>query len=86
LDVYIDDYSKSEPIPAAMLAGLKQAQRIINWANDKDDAGESSEQLEADADNTKLPAPNATTATENTQPPVEPVSEIVPLDKPEAGS
>ena len=32
LDVYIDDYSKSDPIPAAMLAGLKQAQRIIDWA------------------------------------------------------
>jgi Protein of unknown function (DUF3306) len=86
LDVYIDDYSKSEPIPAAMLAGLKQAQRIINWANDKDDAGESSERLEADADNTNLPALAATPATENTRPPIEPVSAIVPLDKPEAGS
>jgi hypothetical protein len=32
LDVYIDDYSKTEPIPAAMLAGLKQAQRILEWA------------------------------------------------------
>jgi len=32
LDVYIDDYSKTEPIPAAMLAGLKQAQRIFEWA------------------------------------------------------
>ena len=32
LDVYIDDYSKSEPIPAAMLAQLKQAQRILEWA------------------------------------------------------
>lgn len=35
LDVYIDDYSKTEPIPAAMLAGLKQAQRIIQWAAEK---------------------------------------------------
>lgn len=35
LDVYIDDYSKSEPIPAAMLASLKQAQRILEWAADK---------------------------------------------------
>lgn len=34
LDVYIDDYSKSEPIPAAMLASLKQAQRILEWAAD----------------------------------------------------
>ena len=35
LDVYIDDYSKTEPIPAAMLAGLKQAQRILEWAAEK---------------------------------------------------
>jgi len=40
LDVYIDDYSKSDPIPAAMLASLKQAQRIIDWANNKDEASE----------------------------------------------
>ena len=32
LDTYIDDYSKTEPIPAAMLASLKQAQRIFGWA------------------------------------------------------
>jgi hypothetical protein len=38
LDVYIDDYSKTEPIPAAMLAGLKQAQNILKWA--KEDAEE----------------------------------------------
>ena len=37
LDVYIDDYSVSEPIPAAMLAGMKQAQRILRWAEGKDD-------------------------------------------------
>jgi hypothetical protein len=36
LDVYIDDYSKTEPIPAAMLASLKQAQRILESA--KEDA------------------------------------------------
>jgi hypothetical protein len=32
LDVYIDDYSKTEPIPPAMLAGLRQAQKILEWA------------------------------------------------------
>src|SRR3990170_3925634 len=32
LDVYIDDYGKTEPIPPAMLAGLRQAQRILEWA------------------------------------------------------
>jgi len=29
LDTYIDDYSINEPIPAEMLAGLKQAQNIL---------------------------------------------------------
>jgi hypothetical protein len=32
LDTYIDDYSKTEPIPAAMLASLKQARQIFEWA------------------------------------------------------
>src|SRR5689334_20214587 len=44
LDVYIDDYSKTEPIPAAMLAGLKQAQRILDWAQNKNE----DEHLEAE--------------------------------------
>lgn len=34
LDVYIDDYSKSEPIPPEMLAGLRQAQKILEWARE----------------------------------------------------
>ncbi|MCC7484898.1 MAG: DUF3306 domain-containing protein [Burkholderiales bacterium] len=34
LDVYIDDYSKTEPIPPEMLAGLKQAQNILRWARE----------------------------------------------------
>lgn len=38
LDVYIDDYSKNEPIPPEMLAGLRQAQNILRWA--KEDAEE----------------------------------------------
>jgi hypothetical protein len=50
LDVYIDDYSKSEPIPAAMLASLKQAQRILEWAADTKDthkeAGDAAANLE----------------------------------------
>ncbi len=37
LDVYIDDYSKNEPIPAAMLAGLKQAQNILQWAKEDEE-------------------------------------------------
>jgi len=38
LDVYIDDYSKTEPIPPEMLAGMKTAQDILRWAKeDKDE-------------------------------------------------
>lgn len=32
LDVYIDDYSLPNPLPAAMLAQLRQAQKIIEWS------------------------------------------------------
>ena len=46
LDVYIDDYSKTEPIPAAMLAGLRQAQNIFQWA--KEDA-EAREKVQSDS-------------------------------------
>lgn len=42
LDVYIDDYSKTEPIPAVMMAGLKQAQDILRSAR------EDTEQRERD--------------------------------------
>jgi hypothetical protein len=37
LDVYIDDYSKTEPIPPAMLAGLRQAQKILEWAKEDEE-------------------------------------------------
>lgn len=34
LDVYIDDYSKPDPLPAAALATLRQAQKILEWAKE----------------------------------------------------
>jgi hypothetical protein len=37
LDTYIDDYSKTEPIPAAMLASLRQAQNILGWAKEDEE-------------------------------------------------
>jgi hypothetical protein len=40
LDTYIDDYSKSDPIPPEMLAGMKQAKRILDWAQDKEEERE----------------------------------------------
>ena len=38
LDVYIDDYSKSDPLPAAMLERLQQAQNILRWAAESQEA------------------------------------------------
>jgi uncharacterized protein DUF3306 len=88
LDVYIDDYSKSDPIPAAMLAGLKQAQRIIEWANEKGDGADASKQLETDAEAAAAPALGATPVVENTasQLPTEPATQPVCVDKPDVGS
>jgi hypothetical protein len=34
LDTYVDDYSKPDPLPPAMLAGLRQAQNIFAWAKE----------------------------------------------------
>jgi hypothetical protein len=48
LDVYIDDYSKSDPLPAAMLAQLKQAQKILDWAREKPGDAERTEAGAAD--------------------------------------
>lgn len=44
LDVYIDDYSKTEPIPAAMMAQLRQAQKILEWAKGDQEQSKREEQ------------------------------------------
>jgi hypothetical protein len=43
LDVYIDDYSKTEPIPPEMLAGMKTAQDILRWAREDTEERERKE-------------------------------------------
>lgn len=40
LDTYIDDYSISDPIPAAMLAEMKSAQDILGWARETEEEAE----------------------------------------------
>ena len=35
LDIYLDDYSISDPLPAAMLGQLKQARNILDWAAER---------------------------------------------------
>lgn len=59
LDVYIDDYSKSDPIPPEMLAGLKQAQNILRWAKEDTDerAREELRREQASAQAIEPPAP-----------------------------
>ncbi len=47
LDTYIDDYSKPDPLPAAMLATLRQAQKIIAWAKETPDEAEAKRAAEA---------------------------------------
>jgi Protein of unknown function (DUF3306) len=57
LDVYIDDYSKTEPIPPAMLAGLRQAQKILQWAKEDEDERKKEEQAQIAVNQTlELPA------------------------------
>ena len=57
LDVYIDDYSKTEPIPAAMLAGLRQARNILQWAKEDTDERERAKSAAANPVQTTVEPP-----------------------------
>lgn len=54
LDVYIDDYSKSDPLPAEMLAQLKHGQQILAWA--REDTEKTAAEAAAAATVTQPPA------------------------------
>ena len=58
LDTYIDDYSRSDPIPPEMLAGLKQAQNILRWAKE-DEEERAQEQLRREKASAQSIAPPA---------------------------
>jgi len=62
LDVYIDDYSKTEPIPPEMLAGLRQAQNILRWAKEDTEERERKEKELQAAAQPKLEPPAAQAA------------------------
>jgi hypothetical protein len=81
LDVYIDDYSVSDPLPASMLAQLKQAQKILGWAKETDEEAQKrramTPQQEVDAEAAAEAAALAAQATEalppvTTEDPAEP--------------
>jgi hypothetical protein len=83
LDVYIDDYSKTEPIPPEMLAGLRQAQNILRWAKEDTEERERKErEKEAQASGQPpraieppAPSPEAQAASES--------ASVIPADTPE---
>jgi hypothetical protein len=68
LDVYIDDYSKPNPLPATMLAGLRQAQKILEWAKETKEETEA-KRAEAFAENA---LPSSAEQTVSPAVPVEP--------------
>ena len=81
LDVYIDDYSVSEPLTPEMLAGLKQAQRILRWAEGHDDEPAAEEEaVEPDSEALAAEAPPAIAAAPTEAVPVgaaDPITEVV---------
>lgn len=83
LDVYIDDYSKPSPLPAEMLATLKQAQNILAWAKEGQSEEQGEEQRTAQA-SIESPAPPALDAGSDVSPPLTDIAaseqqEIEPL-------
>ena len=72
LDIYLDDYSISEPIPAAMLKELRQAQNILAWAKEDREKEAERERQQAIAEGREPPA---TPVPETLEPPE---NEILP--------
>jgi len=93
MDIYLDDYSISEPIPAAMLKELKQAQNILEWARERREkeaererqaAGLSAPEdasapaLSASGATAETPVPQASPASEEEPEPVKQSSQSSP--------
>ena len=82
LDTYVDDYSKTEPLPPGMLAGLRQAQNILAWAKEtKEETAArfapppSASSAELPVDPAQLPEP----LVQELQTPTEQALEAVPV-------
>jgi uncharacterized protein DUF3306 len=59
LDVYIDDYSKTEPIPPEMMATLRQAQKILEWAKEDEEQRKKDEAQQVAANQNQALEPPA---------------------------
>lgn len=62
LDVYIDDYSKPNPLSAAMLATLRHAQKILGWAKETQEETEA-KRAAASADPVPMSLPDQAAST-----------------------
>lgn len=63
LDIYIDDYSISDPIPEEMLASLEHAKGLLFNAPEQEDEAVDSDILSADGQNVPpFPAPPGSTS------------------------
>jgi len=76
LDTYIDDYSKPDPLPAAMLATLRQAQKIIGWAKETPEEAEANRAAEAAELLPVIPPDQAASTAVDLEPP--PAAEVEP--------
>jgi hypothetical protein len=83
LDTYIGDYSKSDPLPDGMLAGLRQAQQILAWAREDTEKTAAQAAARVAAQAPALPEEQRTAPiTAAVQPTAEALSEIRNLELP----
>ncbi len=82
LDVYIDDYSKSDPLPAAMLAQLKHAQKIFAWAKETKEETDA-KRAESAAENVAPSLADQAPEIAAEQPPVDPLQDAEQSPEPQ---
>jgi len=78
LDTYIDDYSKTEPIPPAMMAMMKSAQDILRWAREDKEELERKEAQQATAKQEALEPPAALPVAATSQAPAPQAAPVAP--------
>jgi hypothetical protein len=78
LDTYIDDYSKTEPIPPAVMAMMKSAQDILRWAREDKEEFERKEAQQAAAKQKALEPPAAPPVAATSQAPAPQAAPVVP--------
>ena len=86
LDVYIDDYSKPDPLPAAMLAQLKHAQKIFDWAKETQEETDAKRIAPSEENNAAPPPADDAPAIAAAPPPVDPLQDAEQRPEPQTTS